>query len=94
MVPDCPSRSVHLRGLCRSCYVYASNLISLGITTWDNLETAGVVLPTVGKGHYPRRPQRLLWFSRICGNDPDVLWLNIQKAKLDKRTQLRKEASL
>lgn len=91
IVLNCPSTSVHLRGLCRSCYVFASNLIALGITTWDGLESAGAVLHTTGKGHYPRRPDRLVWFSRICENDPDVLWLNIQKARLEKRSSARKE---
>jgi hypothetical protein len=41
--PEC-GKATYIRGLCRSCYGSARNLVKKGRTTWPDLEAKGKVL--------------------------------------------------
>jgi hypothetical protein len=45
LVPHC-DRDAECRGLCRSCYQSAYQLVVTGSITWDELEARGKVRPT------------------------------------------------
>src|SRR6266704_1654386 len=70
-VPDCVSHSIHLSGLCRSCYIYAATLVFHHMTTWEQLEASGWVKPATGQIQSPKRPVRSEWFSRATTWTPD-----------------------
>lgn len=73
MVIDCTEEHIHLRNLCRSCYLFAASLVRFGLTTWLQLETNGAVGPATGAIQSPKRPMRTEWFARGAGMTPDVL---------------------
>lgn len=73
MVPDCDSKSIHLRRLCRPCYTYAASLVFHKIVTWKELEAAGCVGMADSQIQSPKRPVRVEWFSRAAGLPPDML---------------------
>ncbi len=53
MYPHCrhPKDRERIRGLCRTCYTLTSRYVRMNITTWQKLERAGKVLPSI----YPSR---------------------------------------
>lgn len=46
MTPDC-TRPAHSRGVCINCYAIAYGQIRIGKTTWEELETLGMVKGTL-----------------------------------------------
>lgn len=89
MVPDCFSKVIHLRGLCRSCYGFASSLVRHHLTTWAAMEAAGCVLPTQGQFQSPKRPARMEFFSKAAGRTPEALKveLRLRISEYEKRRQ-------
>ena len=73
LVPDCDSTTLHLRGLCRSCYLFAASLVFHKITTWGRLEAAKCVLPLVGRKQSLQRPVRVEFFARGVNMSADML---------------------
>ncbi len=73
LVPDCSSEIIHLRGLCRSCYNYASSLVRHHITSWESLEAAGCVDHATGQIQSPKRPVRIGWFAKATTLTPDAM---------------------
>ena len=72
-VPECGVPVIHLRGLCRPCYVFAASLVFLGISSWQELEAAGCVGPALGRTQSPKRSERIAWFARGVGLSPERL---------------------
>lgn len=79
IVPDCDSTKIHLRKICRPCYLYASSLVRFGLTTWAKLEDSGCVGESSGSVQSPRRPLRVEWFSKATGLPPDMLAAEVGK---------------
>lgn len=79
LVADCDSTSIHLRGICRSCYTYAAQLVRFNLATWEQLEASGAVGRTNGAVQSPKRPIRTEWFSRAIGMTPDMLAAEVHR---------------
>ena len=79
LVPDCSSTAIHLRGLCRSCYIYSATLVFHHITTWEQLEASGCVKPATGQIQSPKRPVRSEWFSRATTWTPDGMMNELRR---------------
>lgn len=48
LTTGCP-RKVSCRGLCQDCYAHYHRLVKRGQTSWERLESKGLVLPTAAR---------------------------------------------
>jgi hypothetical protein len=90
LVPNCDAKVLHLRGLCRSCYLFAASLTFHKITTWEAMEAAKCVGPTGNVTQPPKRPERTAWFARACRMAPDVLTAELSQRNRKYESERRK----
>lgn len=45
LVPFCDNRTIHIRGLCKTCYLTMAQMVHRKKTTYERLEKDGKILP-------------------------------------------------
>ena len=83
---------VHSRGLCRSCYVFASSLVKTGLATWDGLERSGCILPRHSAYMTITRPERVEYFADALGIHPDRLVGRLRAYNTERMRRQRSKA--
>jgi hypothetical protein len=91
IVTECVD-DVHSRGLCRSCYVFASSLVRTGLATWDMLESSGCILPRTSPYIKIVRPERVEYFADALGIHPDRIVGKLRAYNTERMRRQRSKA--
>lgn len=89
IVPDC-GRVVHVRGLCRPCYGFASSLVRFGLSTWKSMEDSEVILKAHKAGRTVAGVDREIWFAPATGKSAGELRRIMLQMSSDYQKSLRK----